>query len=98
VNCTSCGNTGFVKVERGPAGATYTVLGRCSCQIDTVTIPRAQHEALRAAAKALKEVHGRYLYDIEIREKALVALRAAGIQVEDEPNPSSLVGHAERKS
>jgi hypothetical protein len=48
-------------------------------QLGTVTIPRAQHEALMAAAKALKEVHGRYLYDIEIREKALVALRAAGI-------------------
>lgn len=53
MNCTACGNTGFVQVERGPAGATYTVLARCKCQTDTVTIPRADYEAMQSKRDAL---------------------------------------------
>jgi hypothetical protein len=74
--CELCGNTGLRPVERGPAGATYTVLGRCSCQTPTVTIPRAQYEALRAAAKSLAAFRNRH--------PAIVALRTAGIQIEGE--------------
>ena len=51
MNCKACGNSGFVPIERGPAGATYTAWGRCKCQTDTVTIPRAEYEALVAKAK-----------------------------------------------
>lgn len=50
MNCTACGNTGLVPMEKGPAGATYTVLARCKCQIDVVTISRDEYEALTAAA------------------------------------------------
>ncbi len=76
--CPLCGNTGLRPVERGPAGATYTVLGRCSCQTPTVTIPRAQHEALMAAAKVflLSRIRSAKI------DAALAALRAVGIQGE----------------
>lgn len=56
MNCTQCGNTGLVPVEKGPAGATYTVLARCKCQTDTITIPRAEYEALMAAVQAAKQM------------------------------------------
>src|SRR5258708_34088499 len=47
-----------------------------------VTILRGQHEALMAAAKALSIIQGRELPDWEIQDKALAALRAAGIRLE----------------
>lgn len=83
MNCTECGNTGFVRVEKGPAGATYTVLAKCKCQPAEITIPRAQHEALMAAAKALKQSKSP-LMDIAYRLNwALEDLRAAGIDLEE---------------
>jgi hypothetical protein len=65
-----------------------------------VCIPRAQHEALMAAAKELINQHRDYYgkSDGNCRAcKAIAALHAAGIQIEDEPHPSSLMGHVERK-
>lgn len=76
--CLHCGNTGLRPVERGPAGATYTVLARCECQTPTVTISCVKYEALMIAAKALEqlpELERNFVYVAE----ALTALRAAGI-------------------
>jgi hypothetical protein len=69
--CPECGNTGLRPVEQGRAGATHTVLGRCKCQVPTVTIPRAEYEALMAAAKSLAAFRSRH--------PAVSALRALGI-------------------
>ena len=53
MNCTECGNTGLVTVEKGPTGATYTVWTRCKCQPEEVRIPRKRYEALMAAANGV---------------------------------------------
>jgi hypothetical protein len=66
---------------------------------DTVTIPRARYEALTAAAKALSLTHGFIIgkSNADKIDQAIAALRAAGIDLEDKPHPSSLMGHVERK-
>jgi hypothetical protein len=90
--CPDCGNTGLRPIEQGPAGATYTVLGRCKCQTPTVTIPCARHDALMAAVKVLESIAcyaenaSRAYLERTCKEgrEALAALRAAGIQTETE--------------
>jgi hypothetical protein len=46
--CSACGGSGFVEIEEGPAGATYTVRKPCQCgrQVDLVAEVKKVHADL----------------------------------------------------